>query len=133
MKPRNKNFTSRKNSKKRKLLLPRINNTGPVDTVIQEITDEDGMLEDIKIEAVSTVESIGSGYIGATVVGMDTSGNNTNHHNMGGPSAHMNLDHNYSPYDFFKLMMSEDLRSGILQECINMRAEMEGAGSKGDL
>ena len=40
----------------------------PVDTVIQEITDEDGMLEDITIESASIVESLGSGDSGETVV-----------------------------------------------------------------
>ena len=38
-----------KKSRRRKLLLPRRKNTGPVDTVIQQITDEDGMLEDITV------------------------------------------------------------------------------------
>ena len=51
---------------------------------------------------------------------------------MGGPSAHLNLDHNFSPYDIFKLMMSEDFRSGIFQESTNKRAKMEGAARKGD-
>ena len=51
---------------------------------------------------------------------------------MGGPSDHVNLDHNSSQYDFFNLMMSEEFRIGILQECTNMRAEMEVAGRKGD-
>ena len=37
-KPRNKNFTSIKKSKRRKILLPRIKKMGPVDTAIQEIT-----------------------------------------------------------------------------------------------
>ena len=46
-KPRNKDLTSRKKSKRRKLLLTMRNNTGPVDTGIQEITDEYGMIEDI--------------------------------------------------------------------------------------
>ena len=49
-KPRNKKSTSRKKSKRREIILPRRKKTGPVDTVIQEITDEDGMLEDITIE-----------------------------------------------------------------------------------
>ena len=48
-KPRNKNFTSIKKSKRRKILLPRIKKMGPVDTAIQEITYEDGFLEDITI------------------------------------------------------------------------------------
>ena len=37
-KPRNKNLNPRKKSKRRKILLPRIKNMGPVDTAIQEIT-----------------------------------------------------------------------------------------------
>ena len=48
-------MTSRKKSKRRKVLLPRINNKGPVDTVIQEIIGEDGIVEDITIESASTV------------------------------------------------------------------------------
>ena len=43
----------------RKLLPTRRKKTGPVDTVIQEITDEDGMLEDITIESDRTMESVG--------------------------------------------------------------------------
>ena len=57
-KPSNKNLNPRNNSKSRNLLLPRRNDTGPVDTVIQEITDEDGMLADITIESASTVERV---------------------------------------------------------------------------
>ena len=57
--PSNKNLTSKKKSKMRKLLPTRRNKTGPVDTVIQEITDENGMLEDITIESARTVESVG--------------------------------------------------------------------------
>ena len=41
------------------LLPPRIKNTVPVDTVIQEIADEDGMLEYITIKSASTVEIVG--------------------------------------------------------------------------
>ena len=54
-KPRNKNLNSRKKSKRSKDLLPRRNNMGKVDSVIQEITDEDGMLKDITIESSSTL------------------------------------------------------------------------------
>ena len=43
-KPRNKNLTSRNKSKRSNLLPPRRNNTVPVDTVIQEINDEYGMI-----------------------------------------------------------------------------------------
>ena len=43
-KPRNKNLNSRNNSKMRKIIIPRRKNRGPNDTVIQEITDEDGLL-----------------------------------------------------------------------------------------
>ena len=43
-KPSNKNLNSINNSKSKNILLPRRNDTGTVDTVIQEITDEDGML-----------------------------------------------------------------------------------------
>ena len=55
MKLRNKKLTSRDNLIRGKLLLPRRKNTGSIDTVIQEITDEDGILEDITIESSSTV------------------------------------------------------------------------------
>ena len=44
----------------------------------------------------------------------------------------MHLDHNYSPYTFFNLMMSEEFRSRFQQECTNRRSETEGARSKGD-
>ena len=71
--------------------------------MIQEITDENGMLEDITIESDSTVESVESGYSGATVVEMDTSGHKSRRHYMGGTSTHVNLYHNYSPYDSFNL------------------------------
>ena len=73
-KPRNKNLTSRKKSKRRNIILPSRKNMGSVDTVIQEITYEDGMLEDITIESASTVESVGSGDSGTTVAAMETSG-----------------------------------------------------------
>ena len=56
-KPRNENLNPRKKPKMRKLLPPRRNKMGPVDTVIQEITDEDCMIEDITIKLSSTVES----------------------------------------------------------------------------
>ena len=49
-KPRNKDSNSINKSKGKKLLLPRINKTVPVDTVIQEMPDEDGMLEDFTIK-----------------------------------------------------------------------------------
>ena len=49
MKPRNKNFNSINKSMRRNIIPPRIKKTGKVDTVTQEITDEDGMLEDITI------------------------------------------------------------------------------------
>ena len=93
----NNNLTSRNKSNRRKLLLPRRRNTGPVDTVIHEITDEYGMLEDITIESASTLESVVSGDIGATVAEIDISGHNTKCRHMGGPSAHMHLYHNSSP------------------------------------
>ena len=72
---------------------------GPVDTAIQEITDKDGIIEYITIESDSTVESVGSGYSGATVVKMDTSGHKTNCHHMGGISTCVNLDHNSPSYN----------------------------------
>ena len=80
------------------------------------------MPEDITIESTSTVESVGSGDSGATVVAVDTSGHKTKRHHMGGPSAHVQLDHNSSPYDFFTLMMSEEFRRSILQGCTSIRA-----------
>ena len=43
-KPWSKKLTSRKESKMRKILPPRIKNTDLVYTVKQEITDENGML-----------------------------------------------------------------------------------------
>ena len=70
--------------------------------------DEDGMLEYITIESAIMVESVGSGDIGATVVAMETSGHMNNRHYMGGSSDHVNLDHNYSPYNSFDLMMSKE-------------------------
>ena len=82
------------------------------------------MPEDITIESYSTVESVGSGDCGATLVAMDTSGHYTKLHHMGGDSSHVHLDHNYSLHNFFNLMSSDDFRSGILCECTNMRAEM---------
>ena len=69
-KPRNKKYTSRNKSNRRKLLLPKRKNMGPVDTLIQEITDEYGILEDITIESASTMESVGSGDSGETVAAM---------------------------------------------------------------
>ena len=93
-KPSNNILTSRKNSKRRKLLIPRIKKKVPVDTVIQGITDVYCMLEDITIESDSTVESVGSGDIDTTVEAMDTSGHNTKCHHMGGPSSHVHLYHN---------------------------------------
>ena len=51
---------------------------------------------------------------------------------MGGPSSHVHLHHNSSPYNFFNLMMSEEFGSAIFQECTNMGTAMEGAGSMGD-
>ena len=44
IKPSNTNLNSRNNSKMRKIIIPRRKNRGPNDTVIQEITDEDGLL-----------------------------------------------------------------------------------------
>ena len=67
-KPRNKKLASRNKSKRRNILPLRRKKMVPVDTVIQEITDEDGMLEDITIESASIVESLGSGDSGETVV-----------------------------------------------------------------
>ena len=63
---------------------------------------------------------------------METSGHKTKRRHMGGTSTHVHSDHNYSPYDFFNLMMSEEFSSGIFQECMNMRAAMEGAGRNYD-
>ena len=92
--------------------------------MIQETSDEYGMLEDFTIEYAGTVESAGSGDSGVTVVEMDTSGNKTKRHHMDGPYAHVNLDHNSLIYGLFNLMKSEEFRSSILQECNNMRASM---------
>ena len=66
--------------------------------MIQEITYEDGMLEDITIESDSIVENVGSVDSGATVVEMDISVHKIKRNNMGGPSAHVHLYHNLSPY-----------------------------------
>ena len=63
---------------------------------------------------------------------MDTSGHKTKRYHMDGPSAHVGLDHNSSPYDFLNSMMGEESRSGIFQEFTNMISTMEGAGRKGD-
>ena len=104
----------------------------PFDTVIHEITDEDGMLKYINVKPAINVESVGSGDSGAIVLAIDTSGQNTKRHHMVGPSAHVHLDHNPSPCNFFNLMMGDEFRSVIWQECTNMRAEMEGAVRKGD-
>ena len=131
-KPRNKKSTSRNKSKRCKLILPRRNKTFPFDTVIQEITDEDGMLEDITIESASTVGSVVSGDIGAAVAAMENSGHRTNCNHMGGTYAYMHLYHNSSPYDFFNLMTSEDLRSVILKEFTNKISAMKGSRRKGD-
>ena len=57
---RNKSLTSINNSNIREILVHRRNMTVPVDTVIQKITDEYGMLEDITIEISSTVQIVGS-------------------------------------------------------------------------
>ena len=54
-KQRNSNLNSINNSKRRKIILSSRNKTGTVDTVIQKITDEYGMLEDITIESAITV------------------------------------------------------------------------------
>ena len=114
-KPSNKNLTSINKSKRRNIILPRRKKTVAVDTVIQEITDEDGIIEDIAIESASTVESVLSGDSGATVVTMETLGHKTNIHHMDGNYARVYLYHNSLPYDVFNLMMSEEFRSGILQ------------------
>ena len=100
-------MTSRKKSRRKKFLLPRCNNKGPVDTVIQEIIDEYDILEDITIESASTVDSVGSRYMSATVVTMDTLGHNTKSHHIGGPSAHVNLDNYSLPYNLFNLIISD--------------------------
>ena len=63
---------------------------------------------------------------------MDSSVQNTKRHHMGGPDAHVNLYHNSTQLIFFSLMMSEEFRSNIFQECMNMRAAMEVNGKKGD-
>ena len=63
---------------------------------------------------------------------MDTSVHKTKRHHMAGTSANVHLDHNSSQYDLFNLIMSEEFRRGILRECTNMRASMEGDGRKGD-
>ena len=55
------------------------------------------MLEDITIESASTVESAVSVDSGATVVSMESSGENTKRHNMSGPSNHVHLYSNSSP------------------------------------
>ena len=78
------------------------------------------------------MESVGSGDCSATFVAMDTSGHYTKLHHMGGDSSHVHLYHNYSLNNFFNLMSSDDFRSGILCECTNMRAEMQGSGGKSD-
>ena len=90
------------------------------------------MLEDITIESSSTVEILVSGYSDAAVVAMDTLVHKTKIHHMVGPSARVRLDHNSSPYDFFNLIMSEEFRSVILQECKNTISAMAGDRSKGD-
>ena len=84
-----KRLTSKNKSKRSKYILTIRNNMGLVDTVIQETTDADRMLEDITIESSSTVESVGSGDSGTTVLEMDISGHKTNCHHMGGTSAHV--------------------------------------------
>ena len=82
------------------------------------------MLADITIESASTVENAGSWDSGTEVVEMENLGYKTKRHHMGGPSSHVHLDHNYSLYDLFNLMMSGEFRSGILQEWMNMRVAM---------
>ena len=72
------------------------------------------MLEDITVESSRTVESVGSGDSGATVVSMDTSGHKNKSHHMGGPSSRVHLDHKSSPCNLFNLRMSDQFRSGIL-------------------
>ena len=114
-KPRNKKLTSRNKSNRRNLLLPKRKNMGPVDNFIQEITDEYGILDDITIESASTMGSVGSGDSGETVVAMENSGNKTKCHHMGGPSSHVHLYHNSSPYYLFNLMIIEEFSRGILQ------------------
>ena len=56
--PSNKDFTSINKSNRGEILLTRRNIMGQVDTVIQYITDEDGIIEDITIESSITVESV---------------------------------------------------------------------------
>ena len=84
--------------------------------MIQEITDEDVMSEDMTVESASTAEITISVNSGATVVEMETSGHKIKHHHMDGPFANVHLYNNSSPYDFLNLMMSEEFSSGILQE-----------------
>ena len=55
---------------------------------------------------------------------MDTSGQNNKCRHMGGPYDKVHLDHNSSPYNLFNLMMSEEFKGVILQECKNIRAAM---------
>ena len=56
----------------------------------------------------------------------------TKPHHMGGPSAHVHLDHNSSPYDLSNLMISEEFRSCIFQECTHVRSAVEFDWRKGD-
>ena len=70
------------------------------------------------------MENVLSEDSGAKVVEMYTAGHNTKSIHMVGPSPHVNLYYNSSPYDFFNLVMSELFRSGFLQECTNMRESM---------
>ena len=84
--------------------------------MIHEITDEDGILEDITIESYITVEIVGSVYSGATVPAMENSGHKTKRHNIGGNSDHVHVYHNSPPYHFFNLIMREEFRSSIFQE-----------------
>ena len=78
------------------------------------------------------MESVESGNSGAKVVEMDTSGHKSRIPHIGCTSTHVHLDHNYSPYDFFKLIIIEDFSSGILQECTDMKSEMESYERKCD-
>ena len=78
------------------------------------------------------MESVESGYSGAKVVEMDTSCHKSRRHHMGVTSTHVHVYHNHSPYDFSNFIISENFKSGILKECINIRAATEDAGRKGD-
>lgn len=49
---------------------------------------------------------------------------------IGGPTNNFHLDHTSSPIEYFDLMLTPQFRHQVLTNCTNMRAAMEGAGSK---